>query len=64
MSNLVAEAPRDYSWAEYLHCMEGGSDVLTLPQKQPSKDSPLAGFAIVLLNLVPISYFLTTSHNF
>jgi ABC-type transport system involved in cytochrome c biogenesis permease subunit len=22
------------------------------------------GFAIVLLNLVPVSYFLTTSHNF
>jgi len=22
------------------------------------------GFAIVLLNFVPISYFLTTSHNF
>jgi ABC-type transport system involved in cytochrome c biogenesis permease subunit len=24
----------------------------------------VAGFVIVLLNFVPISYFLTTSHNF
>src|SRR5262245_24613145 len=50
MSNLAAEVSKDYSWAEYLHCMEGGSDVVSLPQKKPGakKDQPLLGFALAL----------------
>src|SRR5688572_26896648 len=36
MSNAAIKA-RDYSWAEYLHCMEGGSDVLNLPQSKAAK---------------------------
>lgn len=48
MSNLAAEAPRDHSWAEYLHCMEGGSDVLTLPQ---AKTFPAAGNERVVFGL-------------
>lgn len=45
MSNPAAEG-RDYSWAEYLHCMEGGSDVLTLPQAKKSKDHPILGLSV------------------
>jgi uncharacterized integral membrane protein (TIGR00698 family) len=51
MSQL-SEIHPDYSWAEYLHCMEGGSDVLTLPQAKASSakiDKPLAGFALAIV---------------
>jgi uncharacterized integral membrane protein (TIGR00698 family) len=44
MSQLTVSSPadKDYSWAEYLDCMEGVSDVLTLPpQARPAK-SPTA----------------------
>src|SRR2546426_7020741 len=53
-----ADPPKDYSWAEYLDCMEGGSDVLTLPVSKPvkpvspavplKKDQRLYGFALAL----------------
>ncbi len=59
MSNISAEEPKDYSWAEYLDCMEGGSDVVSLPQAKPAKtdaskpvalpDKPLFGFALAFV---------------
>ncbi len=51
MANIVGEIQRDYSWAEYLHCMEGGSDVLTLPQTKPAtkQHTAITGFAVALL---------------
>lgn len=50
MSDFAATMPKDYSWAEYLHCMEGGSDVLSLPQskREPKKDHPAIGFILAL----------------
>lgn len=54
----ITTAHPDYSWAEYLHCMEGGSDVLTLPQAKPSvaKDKPLAGFMVAIAITVAAVY--------
>jgi uncharacterized integral membrane protein (TIGR00698 family) len=37
MTTASGQVPRDYSWAEYLHCMEGGSDVLTLPSARSAQ---------------------------
>ena len=55
MSNLAVESSPDYSWAEYLHCMEGGSDVLSLPQSKPSKaavaarkEHPVLGLSVAV----------------
>ena len=45
MTELTVEPPKDYSWAEYLDCMEGGSDVLTLPPSKVAKPSPIPSFA-------------------
>src|SRR5688572_22498331 len=56
---------KDYSWAEYLDCMEGGSDVLTLPQAKPArpststtKDHPLLGVSVAV-GLTVIAVFLS-----
>lgn len=60
MPEIAAEPPKDYSWAEYLHCMEGGpDDVLTLPSQKPAvpkaKTSVLPGLGLtVLLTIVAI----------
>ena len=41
MAELTADPTKDYSWAEYLDCMEGGSDdVLTLPPSKSAKPEP------------------------
>ena len=71
MTQLAAEAQPDYSWAEYLHCMEGGSDVLTLPQTKASakKDHPAYGMTLalvitiiaVILSELPVWPFTLTS---
>jgi uncharacterized integral membrane protein (TIGR00698 family) len=68
MPELAAEPQttgKDYSWAEYLDCMEGGSDVLTLPQAKPARpsaatkqDSPLLGTSIAV-GLTVIAVFLS-----
>jgi uncharacterized integral membrane protein (TIGR00698 family) len=42
MSELTVDPPKDYSWAEYLDCMEGGSDVLSLPPSKTTKPAPAA----------------------
>jgi len=49
MPELIVDPPKDYSWAEYLDCMEGGSDVLTLP---PSKSTKPDSGASLILGLV------------
>lgn len=55
MPETVAEIPKDYSWAEYLDCMEGLSDdVVSVPQPTPAKPaiktSPIAyGLALTLV---------------
>src|SRR5665213_377697 len=53
MPEIIAETSKDYSWAEYLDCMEGGSDILTLqPTKPPAVaviEHPLYGLSIALL---------------
>lgn len=41
----------DYSWAEYLDCMEGGSDVISLPAARPvdaKKQTPAWGLCLAL----------------
>src|SRR5271155_5809851 len=40
MPELTVDPTKDYSWAEYLDCMEGGSDVLTLPPSKSAKPDP------------------------
>jgi uncharacterized integral membrane protein (TIGR00698 family) len=53
MPELTVDPPKDYSWAEYLDCMEGGSDVLTLPPSKSSQPAPgsslVQGFGLTLL---------------
>jgi uncharacterized integral membrane protein (TIGR00698 family) len=54
MTETTVDAPKDYSWAEYLDCMEGGSDVLTLPPAQPARPGalpagPISGLGLALL---------------
>ncbi len=69
MPPLVAEPqadPKDYSWAEYLDCMEGGSDVLTLPpQARPAKQAtasqknhPILGLSVAV-GLTVVAIFLS-----
>ncbi|MEO5802563.1 MAG: YeiH family protein [Verrucomicrobiota bacterium] len=68
MPELAADpqtAEKDYSWAEYLDCMEGGSDVLTLPQAKPArpststkKDHPVLGLSVAV-GLTVIAVFLS-----
>lgn len=53
MPELTVDPPKDYSWAEYLDCMEGGSDVLTLPAAKTAKPPPgsslIQGLALTLV---------------
>ncbi len=55
ISDAPASEAKDYSWAEYLDYMEGGSDVLTLPpQARPKatvaekQASPLPGLSVAV----------------
>ena len=56
MPELTVDPPKDYSWAEYLDCMEGGSDVLTLPPSKASKPAPggslIQGIGLTLVLIV------------
>jgi uncharacterized integral membrane protein (TIGR00698 family) len=41
MPELIADQTKDYSWAEYLDCMEGGTDdVVSLPPSKAAKPAP------------------------
>src|ERR1700722_407238 len=47
METKASTANREYAWAEYLHCMEGASDI-DLPVAKPSAVSPVWGILLCL----------------
>jgi uncharacterized integral membrane protein (TIGR00698 family) len=61
MPDMTADAPKDYSWAEYLDCMEGG-DVLSLPQPKSSKQEPPSSIVsglVVTLALTVVALYVS-----
>jgi uncharacterized integral membrane protein (TIGR00698 family) len=47
MDTKVTRANSEYAWAEYLHCMEGASDI-DLPAAKPTVVSPIWGIILCL----------------
>lgn len=59
MPDLTMDSTKDYSWAEYLDCMEGG-DVITIPPAKTAKPEPagsiVSGLVLTLVLTVVALY--------